>query len=84
MINSELNGNDQPLPLRVRGAPTKNRQNNRYQTGSFWLNNNELKNVNGLRSLADRLFEMADYLSWLDLSGNNLTTISDVSIFLVI
>ncbi|XP_060848622.1 leucine-rich repeat-containing protein 51-like [Rhopalosiphum padi] len=73
----ELNGNEKPLPLRVRGAPKKNLKSNRYKTGSFWLNKNYLKNVNGLRNLADRLFEMADYLSWLDLSDNNLTSISD-------
>ncbi|KAE9537009.1 hypothetical protein AGLY_006816 [Aphis glycines] len=73
----ELNGNEKPLPLRVRGAPKKSSKSNRYRTGSFWLNKNYLKNVNGLRNLADRLFEMADYLSWLDLSDNNLTTISD-------
>lgn len=75
----ELNGNEKPLPLRVRGEPKKNPLSNRYKTGSFWLNNNNLKNVNGLRNLADRLLEMSDYLSWLDLSGNNLTVISDVS-----
>ncbi|KAL5236777.1 hypothetical protein ACI65C_004187 [Semiaphis heraclei] len=73
----ELNGNEEPLPLRLRGAPKKNPKSNRYRTGSFWLNKNNLKNVNGLRNLADRLFEMADYLSWLDLSDNNLTSISD-------
>ncbi|XP_060856691.1 leucine-rich repeat-containing protein 51-like [Metopolophium dirhodum] len=73
----ELNGNEEPLPLRVGGAPKKNLKSNRYKTGSFWLNKNNLKNVNGLRNLADRLFEMADYLSWLDLSDNNLTSISD-------
>ncbi|XP_016659818.1 leucine-rich repeat-containing protein 51-like isoform X2 [Acyrthosiphon pisum] len=76
----ELNGNEEPLPLRVRGAPKKSLKSNRYKTGSFWLNKNNLKNVNGLRNLADRLFEMADYLSWLDLSDNNLTSISDVRI----
>lgn len=80
---SELNGNEEPLPLRVRGAPKKNLKNNRYRTGSFWLNKNNLKNVNGLRNLADRLFEMADYLSWLDLSDNNLTSISDVSMYYI-
>lgn len=80
-VVSELNGNENPLPLRLRGAPKKSRKSNRYQTGSFWLNKNLLKNVNGLRNLADRLFEMADYLSWLDLSDNNLTSISDVSMY---
>lgn len=75
---SELNGNEKPV-LRTKGAPKKNKRSNRYRTGSFWLNNNNLKSVNGLRNLADRLLEMADYLSWLDLSGNNLTMVSHVS-----
>lgn len=82
-VVSELNGNEEPLPLRVRGAPKKGLRSNRYKTGSFWLNKNNLKNVNGLRNLADRLFEMADYLSWLDLSDNNLTSISDVSMYYI-
>ncbi|XP_025407348.1 leucine-rich repeat-containing protein 51-like, partial [Sipha flava] len=72
-----LNGNGPPLQLSVRGAPKKCRMSKRYKTGSFWLNKNNLEIVNGLRTLADRLFDKADYLSWLDLSHNNLTTISD-------
>jgi len=75
-----LNGNEQPLLQSVNGGPKKNRMNNRYRTGSFWLSNNNLKHVNGLRILVDRLLEMPDYLSWLDLSGNHLTKISNVSI----
>uniref|UniRef100_A0A2S2QMC0 Leucine-rich repeat-containing protein 51 n=1 Tax=Sipha flava TaxID=143950 RepID=A0A2S2QMC0_9HEMI len=75
----ELNGNGPPLQLSVRGAPKKCRMSKRYKTGSFWLNKNNLEIVNGLRTLAERLFDKADYLSWLDLSHNNLTTISDVA-----
>lgn len=77
---SELNGNERPWTLRVRGSPKKDKKTKRYRTGSFWLNNNNLKNVNGLRNLTNLLFQMADYLSWLDVSNNNLTVISDVSI----
>lgn len=76
-----MNGNEKPLIQRVHGAPKKNRKSNRYKTGSFWLNNNNLRNVNGLKNLTDRLLEMSDYLSWLDLSDNNLNVISDVSTY---
>ncbi|VVC34337.1 Leucine-rich repeat,Leucine-rich repeat domain, L domain-like [Cinara cedri] len=73
----ELNRNEKTWPLSVRGTPKKGRQSKRYRTSSFWLNNNHFKHVNGLKNLTNILFEKTDYLSWLDLSSNRLTVISD-------
>ncbi|XP_050426701.1 leucine-rich repeat-containing protein 51-like [Adelges cooleyi] len=72
----ELNAGEKPLSARVHGTPTINRQTNRYQTGSLWLNNNNLIHVDGLRKLAERLLVSADYLSWLDLSSNRLMAVN--------
>ncbi|XP_050527890.1 leucine-rich repeat-containing protein 51-like [Daktulosphaira vitifoliae] len=75
-FNGELKNEEKPLSTRVQGIPRINKRTNRYLTGSFWLNNNYLIHVNGLRKLAERLLESADHLSWLDLSNNKLIAVN--------
>ncbi|XP_076679605.1 leucine-rich repeat-containing protein 51 isoform X2 [Andrena cerasifolii] len=57
------------VPLRT---PT-----DRFVTSSLWLSNNSLTSMDGLENLAQKILDDPAYLSWLDLSFNEIGRIGD-------
>lgn len=47
----------------------------RYVTSTLWLSNNRLSSMKGLQRLAGRVLDAPTYLSWLDLSFNEINEI---------
>ncbi|XP_076646381.1 leucine-rich repeat-containing protein 51 [Halictus rubicundus] len=57
------------IPLRT---PT-----DRFVTCSFWLSHNALTSMDGFESLTQKLLDDPAYLSWIDLSFNEIKNIGD-------
>ncbi|KAG5329755.1 LRC51 protein, partial [Acromyrmex heyeri] len=49
----------------------------RYITSTLWLSNNRLSSMKGLQRLTDRVLDNPVYLSWLDLSFNEINEIGE-------
>lgn len=49
----------------------------RYVTSTLWLSNNFLSSMEGLQRLVDRVLDDPAYLSWLDLSFNEINEIGE-------
>ncbi|KAL0116555.1 hypothetical protein PUN28_009897 [Cardiocondyla obscurior] len=62
--------------IRTGKVPTRT-LNDRYITSSLWLSNNLLSSTSGLQRLVDKVLDNPAYLSWLDLSCNEIKEISD-------
>jgi Leucine-rich repeat (LRR) protein len=65
-------------PQIIRTGKTPRRTfKDRYVTSTLWLGNNLLTSTEGLEHLANRVLERPDYLSWLDLSFNEIREITE-------
>ncbi|KAL6261373.1 hypothetical protein P5V15_006469 [Pogonomyrmex californicus] len=62
--------------IRTRKAPVRTFKD-RYVTSTLWLSNNLLKSMDGLQRLVDRILDDPEYLSWLDLSFNEISEIGE-------
>ncbi|XP_071570506.1 leucine-rich repeat-containing protein 51 [Temnothorax nylanderi] len=62
--------------IRTRKAPVRTFKD-RYITSTLWLSNNLLSSMEGLRRLVDRVLDDPAYLSWLDLSFNEINEIGE-------
>jgi len=62
--------------IRTGKAPVRTFKD-RYITGTLWLSNNLLNSMEGLQRLADRVLDDPAYLSWLDLSFNEINEIGE-------
>lgn len=62
--------------VRTGKAPVRTLKD-RYITSTLWLSNNLLRSMEGLGHLVDRFLENPAYLSWLDLSFNEINEIGE-------
>jgi len=62
--------------IRTGKAPVRTFKD-RYITATLWLSNNLLNSMEGLQRLADRVLDDPAYLSWLDLSFNEINEIGE-------
>ncbi|XP_029176610.1 leucine-rich repeat-containing protein 51-like [Nylanderia fulva] len=62
--------------IRTGKAPVRTSKD-RYVTSTLWLSNNQLSSMEGLESLASRVLDDPVYLSWLDLSFNEISEIGE-------
>lgn len=62
--------------IRTGKAPVRTFKD-RYITSTLWLSNNLLSSMEGLQRLADRVLDNPAYLSWLDLSFNEINEIGE-------
>lgn len=67
-----------PRGVRVRKTPGIG-PNNKFISGSLWLNNNNMRSTREIKIIADKLLEDPKSLGWLDLSFNHIDDIDDVS-----
>lgn len=69
--------NDIPRIYRLRGAPERG-LNKKHKSAAIWLNHNNLSDLNNLKKIVDDQLELPIYLTWLDISHNELKTIDQV------
>ncbi|EGI59358.1 LRC51 protein, partial [Acromyrmex insinuator] len=62
--------------IRTGKAPVRTLKD-RYITSTLWLSNNRLSSMEGLQRLTDRVLDNPVYLSWLDLSFNEINEIGE-------
>ncbi|XP_011168324.1 leucine-rich repeat-containing protein 51 [Solenopsis invicta] len=62
--------------IRTGKAPVRTLKD-RYVTSTLWLSNNLLSSMEGLQRLAERVLDDPAYLSWLDLSFNEIKEIGE-------
>lgn len=62
--------------IRTGKAPVRTLKD-RYVTSTLWLSNNLLSSMEGLQRLVDRVLDDPAYLSWLDLSFNEINEIGE-------
>lgn len=62
--------------IRTGKAPVRTFKD-RYVTSTMWLSNNQLRSMEGFQDLVDRFLENPAYLSWLDLSFNEISEIGE-------
>ncbi|XP_011873534.1 PREDICTED: leucine-rich repeat-containing protein 51-like isoform X2 [Vollenhovia emeryi] len=60
--------------IRTGKAPVRTLKD-RYITSTLWLSNNLLSSMEGLARLVDRVLDEPAYLSWLDLSFNEINQV---------
>lgn len=70
-----------PRSSRVNGVPDRG-PNKKFNCGAIWLNNNHLPNLNDLKKIINELFEHPIYLTWIDVSFNELKKIDRVRHFI--
>lgn len=62
--------------IRTGKAPTRTFKD-RYVTSTLWLSNNLLSSMEDLQQLVDITLDKPEYLSWLDLSFNEISEIGE-------
>jgi len=62
--------------IRTGKAPVRTFKD-RYMTSTLWLSNNLLSSMEGLQRLVDKVLNDPIYLSWLDLSFNEISEIGE-------
>nr|KAF7390376.1 hypothetical protein H0235_017538 [Vespula pensylvanica] len=68
--------NQQPQTIRTVKAPIRTSKD-RFATSTIWLSNNLLTSMDGFENFCKTVLEDPTFLSWLDLSFNEITEIGD-------
>ncbi|XP_043262821.1 leucine-rich repeat-containing protein 51-like [Colletes gigas] len=68
--------NKRPQAVRTGKIPLRT-PTDRFVTCSFWLSNNLLTSMDGFKNLVYKLLDDPAYLSWIDLSFNEIQKIGD-------
>ncbi|CAG9829656.1 unnamed protein product [Diabrotica balteata] len=61
---------------RVAGVPER-AESKKFLTRSIWLNNNQLRNITNMDTLAEAVLEYPAQLGWIDFSYNRITEIDE-------
>lgn len=69
--------NDIPRIYRLHGAPERG-VNKKLKSAAIWLNHNNLSDLNNLKKFVNDQLESPMYLTWLDVSHNELKYIDQV------
>lgn len=69
--------NDVPRIYRLRGTPERG-PNKKHKSATIWLNHNNLSDLNNLKKIVNDQLELPMYLTWLDISHNELKNIDQV------
>ncbi|XP_076180216.1 leucine-rich repeat-containing protein 51-like [Ptiloglossa arizonensis] len=68
--------NKRPQAIRTGKIPLRTTMD-RFVTCSFWLSNNSLTSMDGFKNLVHKLLDDPAYLTWIDLSFNEIERIGD-------